>query len=198
MMKKKTVKYGEIYYFDFGEHKETPKSGVKPIIVIQDNRLNEVSPTTIVALIEVNAHRCFLPTHMFLEDIRGVDAPAMILLEQVSCVNQHELGEFIGVIDDAVMMRKLKNGLKKVFGMWDYTPKGSADVRCLCSRCVQSYMQTGRYIVRRLDPFSSKKDSCDKCNALGYDYVLVERTKSEKKQMCKSDFRTFVMEGRNE
>ncbi len=198
MMKKNTVKYGEIYYFDFGEHKGTPKSGVKPVIVIQDNRLNEVSPTTIVALIEVNAHKSFLPSHLFLEDNYGFYAPAMILLEQVSCINQDQLGEYVGFMDDNAMKRKLKNGLKKVFGMWDYTPKGSADVRCLCSRCVQSYMQTGQYIVRRLDPFSAKKDSCDKCDALGYDYVLVERTKPEKTQMYKSDFRTFVMEGRNE
>ena len=60
-------------------------------------------------------------------------------------------------------------------GLWDYSPKNGAFVRCLCSRCVDAYRNTGTYMVRRLDPFQKAKDTCDRCNSLGWDYVVIEK-----------------------
>lgn len=177
MAEQKKVRCGEIYLYDFGEHDGRLQTGVKPVVVVQDNRLNAATSTTIVSVVEEGIRETYMPTHLRLNGVKAFDAPVLLLVEQVACVFQNDLGDCIGSIDDAAMKRSVQNSLKKVFGMWNYTPKGSADVRCLCPKCLRAYMQAGRYIVRRLDPFSSKKDFCDKCNSLGYDYVLIEHKK---------------------
>ena len=43
------------------------------------------------------------------------------------------------------------------------------------SKCLQDYKSTGSLIIKRLDPFSSKKDRCVKCDGLGYDYIVMTK-----------------------
>ena len=99
----------------------------------------------------------------------------MVLLEQIRTINQNDLGDYIGTIDDRKLVKVLTNALKKTLGMWSYTPKSSADIRCLCPKCLEAYKRTGSYIVRRFDPFQKAKDCCDKCNELGWDYIITTK-----------------------
>lgn len=122
----------------------------------------------------------------------------MILLEQVACVNQKDLGNFVGAINNEKIKRAIRCGLKKTFGLWDYAPRGDADVRCLCSKCLQDYIYSNKYIVRRLDPFAAAKEQCDKCDSNGYNYILIPHKVELKDQMCKSQIHTFEMEAANE
>ena len=39
MNEEKKVKYGEIYFYDFGEHEGSIQNGLRPAVVIQDNKL---------------------------------------------------------------------------------------------------------------------------------------------------------------
>lgn len=175
----KKVKYGEIYLYDFGNHVGSIQSGLRPAVVIQDNVLNEHSPTTLIAAITSTAKKVYLPSHVVLGMQYGLKKPSMVLLEQVACVNQSDLQKFIGKIDDRVMKGYIRNGIKKTFGLWDYTPPSSADIRCFCPKCLQEYIHSNRYIVRRLDPFASAKDKCDKCDSMGFDYILTPRKTQE-------------------
>ena len=122
----------------------------------------------------------------------------MVLLEQIACVNQSDLGEYIGFIDNDTVRRAIRRGLKKTFGLWDYTPRGQADIRCLCPKCLQDYIHSNKYIVRRLDPFAAAKEQCDKCDSCGYDYILIPRKSRSKDQMCKSQICTFEEGDSNE
>ncbi len=176
------VKYGEIYYYNFGRHEGSVQNGIRPAVVIQDDRLNRNSPTTLIAAITSVTKKVYLPSHVVLGEDFGLSKPSMVLLEQVACVNQDDLQDYVGTIDDKRILRFIRNGIKKTFGLWDYTPKGKADVRCLCHRCLQDYINTKTYIVKRLDPFSTAKDECDKCNSMGYDYILIPRTKKKEEQ----------------
>lgn len=45
------VQYGEIYYYDFGDRGGSIQRGLRPALVIQEDRLNLNSTTTIVAAI---------------------------------------------------------------------------------------------------------------------------------------------------
>lgn len=171
----KKVKCGEIYYYDFGNHKGSIQNGLRPAVVIQDNKLNQHSPTTLIAAITSATKKIYLPSHVVLGDKFGLTKPSMVLLEQIACVNQSDLIDYIGTIDSKTVMRFIRNGIKKTFGLWDYTPRGAADIRCLCTNCLQDYINTKNYIVKRLDPFMSTKEKCDKCDSVGYDYILVPR-----------------------
>ena len=169
------VKFGEIYYYDFGMHKGSVQNGIRPAVVIQDNRFNQHSPTTLIAAITSVTKKTYLPSHIVLGEEYGLTKPSMALLEQVACVNQEDLQGYIGTIDDKRTLRYIRNGIKKTFGLWDYTPKGEASIRCLCPRCLQDYINSKSYIVKRFDPFASVKEQCDKCNSMGYDYIITPR-----------------------
>ena len=174
-MKTQTVKRFEIYLYDFGSMPGSVQNGIRPALIIQDNRFNENSPTTIVAAITSVIKKERLPSHIFLGQEFGLSKPSMVMLEQMRTVNQNELGEYIGAITDPYLTKILGRGIKKTLGMWDYAPRDKTAIRCLCPQCAESYRNTRSFIIRRLDPFQKAKDACDRCNRPGWDYVVVDR-----------------------
>lgn len=178
-MGKRSVKQYEIYMYDFGVVNGSIQNGYRPVVVVQDTRFNKNSPTTIVAAITSAVKKEYLPSHIFLGQQFGLSKPSMVLLEQIHTVSQCDLKDYIGTIDDLHITRTITNGLKKTMGMWNYVPKDKSGIRCLCTKCMHEYMNAGSYIVRRLDPFQNVRETCDRCNRPGFDYVIIERKKSK-------------------
>jgi len=174
-MKTQTVKRFEIYLYDFGAMPGSIQNGIRPALIIQDNRFNENSPTTIVAAITSVIKKERLPSHIFLGQEFGLSKPSMVMLEQLRTVNQDELREYVGAISDPYLTKIIGRGIKKTLGMWDYAPRDKTAIRCLCPQCAESYRNTRSFIIRRLDPFQKAKDACDRCNRPGWDYVVVDR-----------------------
>lgn len=172
---KKTVKRGEIYDFDFGEAEGSIQSGRRPVLVLQADDFNIHSPTVIVASITTVLKKRYLPSHVVLGEGFGLKRASMVLLEQIQTVNKSDLGDFIGFIDDGGVWKKMNSALKKTFGLWFYDLGRMGDIRCLCPGCLRDYLENPNYIVRRLDPFAQAKDKCDKCNRMGWDYVVFDR-----------------------
>lgn len=169
------VKRGEIYFYDFGNNEGSIQSGERPVLIIQCDEGNNASPTTVVAAITSAVKKRYLPSHIVLGEDFGLKKPSMVMLEQLRTVNQSELKDYIGFVDSPYLMRLINNGLKKVLGMWIYKPKRTADIRCLCSKCLNDYKSNPDYIIRRLDPFAKNKERCDKCFDYGYEYIVQER-----------------------
>lgn len=174
-MKTQKVKRFEIYLYDFGAMPGSIQNGIRPALIIQDNRFNENSPTTIVAAITSVIKKERLPSHIFLGQEFGLSKPSMVMLEQLRTVNQDELREYVGAISDPYLTKIIGRGIKKTLGMWDYAPRDKTAIRCLCPQCAESYRNTRSFIIRRLDPFQKAKDACDRCNRPGWDYVVVDR-----------------------
>lgn len=174
-MKTQTVKRFEIYLYDFGSRPGSVQNGIRPALIIQDDRFNENSPTTIVAAITSVIKKERLPSHIFLGQEFGLSKPSMVMLEQLRTVNQDELREYVGAISDPYLTKIIGRGIKKTLGMWDYAPRDKTAIRCLCPQCAESYRNTRSFIIRRLDPFQKAKDACDRCNRPGWDYVVVDR-----------------------
>ena len=161
-MKKNAVKRFEIYLYDFGETTGSVQSGKRPVLVIQDDRFNAHSPTTMVATITSAIKKQYLPSHVVLGEQFGLTKPSMVMIEQSRTVNQEDLGAYIGTITDDSLKRTLAKAIKKTFGLWNYEPKDASSVRCLCPQCMEAYKSSGKYIVRRVDPFQREKDRCDR------------------------------------
>lgn len=172
------VQRGEIYLYDFGNNAGSIQNGVRPALVVQCDEGNAASSTTIIAAITSVIKKRFLPTHIIVGNRFGLKAPSMVMLEQLKTVNQSDLTEYIGKIDDEHCMKKLNIGIKKALGLWVYKPyRKSSNIRCLCVKCLEDYKNSQNYIVKRLDPFARVKEKCDKCQNLGYDYLVIERSK---------------------
>ena len=54
--------------------------------------------------------------------------------------------------------------------------KNEKMVMCLCGRCVNSFFQTQKYRIIRVDPYDPIRESCTLCRlGRGYDYIIAPR-----------------------
>ena len=60
------ILWGDIYYCDLGNMKGSVQCGKRPVIVIQNNRLNRKSPTVMVAVITSVKKKNYLITLVLL------------------------------------------------------------------------------------------------------------------------------------
>ena len=136
------------------------------------------STSNLIAAMTSIIKKQYLPSHIILGDRFGLKEPSMVMLEQLKTVNQSDLIEYIGKIDDEHYMKKINIGIKKAMGLWVDKPyRKPTDIRCLCVKCLEDYKNNPNFIVKRLDPFARVKEKCDKCQNLGYDYLVIERSK---------------------
>ena len=74
------IKWGEIYTCDLGKMKGSVQCGVRPILVVQTNKLNGSSPTVVVAVITSVRKREDIASHIPLETDCGLNEPSMVML----------------------------------------------------------------------------------------------------------------------
>lgn len=169
------IKRGEIYFYDFGQNEGSIQSGRRPVLVLQADNFNAKAPTILVAAITTVIKKQYLPSHIILGESYGLSKPSMVLLEQISTVNKSQLTDYVGFVEDEHIWRKINIALKKTFGLWLYNRERTGDIRCLCPRCLQAYKDDPNYIVKRLDPLAGTKDKCDKCESMGWDYIVYDK-----------------------
>ena len=51
----------------------------------------------------------------------------------------------------------------------------SADTRCFCKKHAAEYINSGSYILKRLNYERTTLDKCDKCDRLGFNFILIEK-----------------------
>ncbi|MFR8860915.1 MAG: type II toxin-antitoxin system PemK/MazF family toxin [Coprococcus eutactus] len=100
-------KRGDIYYVDFGEKDGSKQGGVRPALVVSNNKANKHSPVvTVVPLSARVWKKKYLPTHDADPQAQRSARKAEhgTLAEQVETLDKTRLGERIGeVLDDMVM-----------------------------------------------------------------------------------------------
>ncbi len=49
------------------------------------------------------------------------------------------------------------------------------DIRCFCKKHAAEYINSGKYILKRLNFGRVTLDKCDKCDRLGFEFILIEK-----------------------
>lgn len=98
------VKRGEIYYADLCSAMGSEQSGIRPVLVIQNDIGNRFSPTTIVAAITSRKTKAKLPTHVLIE-IDGLTTESTVLLEQIRTMDKSRLTDCLGSLDQDTMAK---------------------------------------------------------------------------------------------
>lgn len=115
-------KRGDIYSVDFGNnHNSHKQSGIRPAIIVSNNRANTNSPLITVVPLSARVWKIrYLPTHVFIPLRRGIglDKPSIALAEQVEALDKRCLGEKIGEITDEMIMEKLTVALQIQIGAY--------------------------------------------------------------------------------
>lgn len=96
------VKRGEIYIADLTASEGSEQNGVRPVLVIQNDKGNTYAPTVIIAPISSRMHKAAFPTHVVL---KGMQRPSFAALEQIRTIDKRRLIKQIGRIDDTTQSR---------------------------------------------------------------------------------------------
>lgn len=174
--------------------KEVSRVATDPLFAFRRMISTERAPTIIVAAITTVIKKQYLPSHILLPPDIGLPQPSMVLLEQIRVVNKSDLEDYLGCVEDEKTWRDINRALKKEFGLWIYKPDRTGDIRCLCPKYLQDYKSNSSLIIKRLDPFSSKKDRCVKCDGLDYDYIVYDKRRAFLQIRKSADFRTIGFE----
>ena len=75
-------KRGDVYWADLNPFFGSEQGGTRPVLVLQNDAGNFFSPTLIVAPMSSQVDkRTDLPTHIVLEQVRGLDGPSLQMAE---------------------------------------------------------------------------------------------------------------------
>ena len=96
------IKRGDIYYADLRPVTGSEQGGVRPVLIIQNDKGNQYSPTVIAAAITGRKKR-WMPTHVRLYRQAGLNRNCCIMLEQVRTIDRTRLVRYIGRLDDRTM-----------------------------------------------------------------------------------------------
>ena len=98
------VKRGEIYYANLCPIVGSEQGGIRPVVILQNNKGNLHSRTTIVAAITGALNESKLPTHVIFKS-DCMKQESMVLLEQIKTIDKSRLGRLIGTMDNKIMKR---------------------------------------------------------------------------------------------
>ena len=96
------IKRGDLFYAALDEtYVGSEQTGVRPVVILQNNIGNEYSPTVIVAPItsKVNS-KSIIPTHVYIKGYKNrLKQNSLILTEQIRAVDKQRLRYYIGALD---------------------------------------------------------------------------------------------------
>ena len=112
------IRRGDMFYADLSPVVGSEQGGVRPVIIIQNDRGNKYSPTVIAAAITSQTNKNRLPTHIEIgSQDYGLKADSVILAEQIRTIDKSRLKERIGHIEDNTVMNKINSALGISFGL---------------------------------------------------------------------------------
>ncbi|MDR1565108.1 MAG: type II toxin-antitoxin system PemK/MazF family toxin [Oscillospiraceae bacterium] len=99
------VRRGEMYFADLSPNAVgCEQSGFRPVLILQNDRGNRHSPTTVIAAITSKPKKR-LPTHYMLPALRGLSIPSVVLCEQIRTIDKCRLQTYIGTLDEITMTK---------------------------------------------------------------------------------------------
>lgn len=98
------IKRGEIYYANLCPVVGSEQSGIRPVVILQNDKGNFHSTTTIIAPITGELDKPYLPTHVIFKS-DCMKKESMILLEQIRTIDKSRLGRFVCTMNNKTMKR---------------------------------------------------------------------------------------------
>lgn len=106
-MEHRTIRRGDIFYADLPNREGSEQSGIRPVIVIQNDKGNFYSQTVIVACITSRIKKLYMPTHVLLHPgCTGLKKVSMVMLEQITTIRYKEVVELADVLGYDLIWQK--------------------------------------------------------------------------------------------
>lgn len=92
------IRRGDVYYADLSPVVGSEQGGVRPVVVVQNDKGNRYSKTIIIAPISKKMSKPPIPTHVVFSDA-SLSYVSMILCEQLRTIDKKRLGQWICTLD---------------------------------------------------------------------------------------------------
>ncbi len=91
------IRRGDIVLVDLNPVIGTEQSGIRPAVILQNDKANKVSPHTIIAPLTSKIRNVILPSHVFIASgIAGLTLNSVILCEQIRVIDKKRLIRSLG------------------------------------------------------------------------------------------------------
>ena len=98
------VRRGDVYYADLAGSVGSEQGGLRPVVVIQNDKGNRFSPTLIVAPISSRLTKPPIPTHVILP-ADSLEKASIVLLEQIRTLDKTRLKNKIGTLSEKTLKK---------------------------------------------------------------------------------------------
>lgn len=111
------VRRGDIFIADLDPVVGSEQGGVRPVVVVQNDRGNRFSPTVICAAMTSRLGKHDLPTHVWVAaKDSGLRSDSLVLCEQLRTLEKQRLQTWVGHMDELVI-RRVEAALRAALGM---------------------------------------------------------------------------------
>ena len=101
---KRNITRGDIFYANLDGTIGSEQSGIRPVIVVQNDVGNKYSPTTIIVPLTKKVRlKINQPTHFWINPFGNIRFDSIVLTEQIRVIDKSRLKEKIGVMNDKAM-----------------------------------------------------------------------------------------------
>jgi mRNA interferase MazF len=95
----------------------TEQAGIRPVLVLQIDRANRVSPHTIIAPFTTKIRQTLLPSHVaVIAGSGGLTQDSVLLCEQIRVIDKQRVIRVIGHLDPALVER-VEAALRIILGL---------------------------------------------------------------------------------
>ncbi len=170
-MREKKIQRGDIYHANLNPVMGSEQGGFRPVLIIQNNRGNQYSPTVIVASI-TSRPKHKMPTHVALRETHGLEKDSVVLLEQIRTLDKNRLGNYVETLD-SYHMRKVDKALCASLGI---RRQNKPVVMNLCPECAIPFYKMNSLCIQKKERNQSVKEMCMFCNVRqGQEYLIKNR-----------------------
>ncbi|MBI1918871.1 MAG: type II toxin-antitoxin system PemK/MazF family toxin [Planctomycetes bacterium] len=111
------VMRGEVWRADLSPSRGTEQAGVRPVLVVQNDRANAASPHTIIVPFTSRIRQRLLPSHVFVPAGEGgLTQDSVALCEQIRVIDLDRLLSKLGDLP-AQRMQEVDNALRAILDL---------------------------------------------------------------------------------
>jgi len=109
---------GDVVLCDLNPVVGTEQSGIRPVLVLQIDRANLVSPHTIIAPFTTKIRAALLPSQVMVpKEISGLTSDSVLLREQFRVIDKSRILRVLGHLE-ANLMQEVAKALATILGLF--------------------------------------------------------------------------------
>lgn len=110
------MKRGDVYRADLDPVQGSEQGGIRPVVIVQNDRGNQSSPTVIVAPLTSQRKKLSQRTHVeVFPPEGGLKYPSIVLCEQLRTLEKTRLSRYLGTLSPTTL-QKLDTALQAALG----------------------------------------------------------------------------------